>query len=404
MIAVPGSGAPGVRARASVARWLPTLVAAVVLGVLPSIAQADARQVAEREAAVTQQLDSVRAEIRALAEAQQRLDGERDAATRELRAADQALDSAARALRELDAELQSRAEELQHLQRQQSGLHDGLGARRSELSALLRSAYALGRHEQLKLLLAQSDGERIGRALAYQRYFQRERLRQIDALMAQLAELARMQQAVDRQTERLSAARIDQQAAVAALQAEREAQRALVAALESRFADGRARLAALGRDETALLRLIESLKDVFADIPHQLAGGEPLAKQRGRLPRPLAGRLLAGFGGRLADGRASTGWWIGAEAGTPVRAVGHGRVAFADWMKGYGLLLIIDHGDGFMSLYASNESLMKEIGDWVQAGDTVAAVGNSGGQPQAGLYFELRQKGRAVDPKVWMRP
>jgi murein hydrolase activator len=379
------------------------LAGLLLAALLPALALATPAAPAEGEAEARARLDAVRGEIRRLSAAQHELDGERNAAARELRAADQSLDAAARVLRETDAGLQTQAEALAHLQAQQAELERGLGTERSELAALLRSAYALGRHEQLKLLLAQDHGERIGRVLAYQRYFQRERLRQIDRLLAQLAELARLQQAVDAQRTRLAAARLDQHAALAALEASREAQQALLKQLESRFADGRARLAALGRDEAALLRLLESLKDIFADIPQQLAGGQPLAQQRGRLPRPLAGRLLSAFGGRLPDGRPSSGWWLAADAGQPVRAIAHGRVAYADWMRGYGLLLIIDHGDGYMSLYASNESLMKEIGDWVQAGDTIAAVGNSGGQSQPGLYFELRHQGRPVDPQLWVK-
>jgi murein hydrolase activator len=369
-----------------------------------ALAQGDARPAATREAEAQQQLASLREQIRALGAAQAALDGERNAAARELRDADRTLAAAATALRETEAELARQAERLRELEAERATVADRLETQRDTLAALLRSAHALGRHHQLKLLLSHSDGARIGRSLAYQRYFQRERLRQIERLLAQLLELAEAQQSVDAQQQRLSAARIEQQQATDALSEQRDLQRARLETINTRFADGKARLAALGRDEAGLLRLLESLKDVFADIPTQLAGAGGFAGQRGRLRRPLAGSVLAAFGGTLPDGRRSSGWLIAAEAGTAVRAVAHGRVAFAEWLKGYGLLLIVDHGDGYMSLYAGNESVQKDIGDWVQPGDVVAAAGNSGGQPRSGLYFELRRNGQPIDPKGWLSP
>lgn len=380
------------------------LAAAALLALLAGAALGAVPTTAEREAAARAELDALRAEIAALQASQQSLDGERNAAARELRDADQALAATAAELRATEAALAERDAELQALQARQATLDASLDGERAALSGLLRAAHALGRHQHLKLLLAQDEAARVGRALAYQRYFQAARMRQIDALRRRLLELVELQQAIAGQQQKLAAARLDHQAAAAALEAERERSRQLLAGIETRVRDARGRLAALGRDEAALLKLIASLQDVFADIPRQLEGGEPLARQRGRLPRPLAGRIKAAFGGRLPDGRTSKGWLVEAGNGSPVQAIAHGRVAFADWMKGYGLLLILDHGDGYMSLYAANESLLKEIGDWVQPGETVAAVGASGGQAEPGLYFELRRNGQPIDPKGWLRP
>src|SRR5690606_34912581 len=139
---------------------------------------------------------------------------------------------------------------------------------------------------------------------------------------------------------------------------------------------------ALGRDEKALAALLERLRDVFADIPQQLDGDRPLAELKGRLPAPLQGTVRSAFGGTLPDGRRSNGWLLGASAGTEVRAIAHGRVAFADWLRGYGLIAIIDHGDGYMSLYAQNDALLAEAGAWVRPGDVLATVGSSGGQQE----------------------
>ena len=142
---------------------------------------------------------------------------------------------------------------------------------------------------------------------------------------------------------------------------------------------------------------------MFADIPKQLSGAEPFASMRGRLAWPLAGKIVTAFGAADESGRRSSGLLVAAKTGTAVHAVSHGRVVFADWLRGYGLMIIVDHGDGYLSLYGCNETLLKDVGDWVNAGETIATSGASGGQKTPGLYFELRTKGQPVDPRAWLR-
>lgn len=356
---------------------------------------------AAREAEAERQLARVRKEIAELGAARQALEGERGDAARTLREADQAVDRESRALRGIDARIGEQELELAKLETARQGLETRLGAQREALAALLRSAYALGRHEQLKLLLAQDRIESLARVLAYHRYFQRDRVSRIDSLMAELADLAAVVRQVNAQREALDASRVAQQAQLAGLEAQREERRALLAALEARFKDTDSRLKALGRDEQALVGLLERLHDIFADIPDRIDATQPFAQRRSRLTAPLKGKTLVGFGGTLPDGRTSHGWLIAAESGAPIRAVAHGRVAFADWLKGYGLIVILDHGEGWMSLYAQNDSLQREVGEWVDAGDVLASAGSSGGQTRAALYFELRRGGRPVDPRGW---
>src|SRR5690606_14778037 len=174
----------------------------------------------------------------------------------------------------------------------------------------------------------------------------------------------------------LDALRGEQQQALGALEAQRGERAAVLDELGRRHADRSARLAELERDQRALVALLERLRDVFADIPPELDGAQALEQRRGALPRPLAGKVLAGFGGTLPDGRASRGWLLAADPGTEVHAIAHGRVAFADWLRGYGLIAIVDHGRGWMSLYAQNEALLVAPGAWVQAGDALATVGS----------------------------
>jgi septal ring factor EnvC (AmiA/AmiB activator) len=359
---------------------------------------------ARKEAAAEQQLEALRAQIKAIAAGQRELEGARGEATLGLREADATVSQAVRNLRRTEASIATQEQELQLLQEKQRVLEAGLGAQREALAALVRSAYALGRHEQLKLLLAQDRMSDLARVLAYHRYFQADREQRINGLTAELRELAAVAQQVTDQQQILESARQQQQTELTALEAQRSERATVLAALESQFKDSAARLAALGRDEKSVVRLLEQLRDAVADIPRQVEDNRPFASRRGQLGRPLAGAALAGYGGRLPDGRTSDGLLIAGTAGAEVRAAAPGRVAFSDWLTGYGLLLILDHGDGWMSLYAFNDALLKDVGDWVRAGEPLATVGSSGGQGRPALYFELRRNGQPQDPKPWLKP
>jgi septal ring factor EnvC (AmiA/AmiB activator) len=357
---------------------------------------------ASRERETRQDLERVRAEIEALGKQHRATEGERGEALDALRDRDLAINAIARELAALDATAARQQDDLDRLEEQKQALATTLATQRRALAALLRSAYALGRHEELKLLLQQDDVAAIARVLAYHRYFQRARIERIDDLLADLAELARLEDTIRTRSAELAATRASHEAERGHLEAERAERAALVARLDSRLASERARMAALGKDRAALQRLLEQLRDVFADIPRSLADDVSFAAQKGRLRWPLEGRLVWKYGHADKSGRKSAGWLIAATTGSGVHAVARGRVAFADWFRGYGLLLILDHGDGWFSLYGCNEALLKEVGDWVEAGEVVANSGASGDFTAAALYFELRRRGEAVDPAPWL--
>lgn len=356
---------------------------------------------AAREVEAQQRLDVVREDIAKLTGTLVTLDSERGEAVRALREADRSVDREGRALQEIQTQVAAQEVELARLEVEREVLERRLDRQRKALAGLLRSAYALGQHEQLKLLLAQDRIDALARVLAYHRYFERDRITRIEALLGELQQLADVVRKVREQRLLLAQSQALQQERIGALEAQREERRVLVADLDARFRDADTRLKALARDEQALTQLLEKLHDIFADIPEQLDAAQPFSRRQGKLTRPVAGSTLVAFAGKLPDGRTSQGWLIAAEAGIPVRAVAHGRVAFSDWLNGYGLIVILDHGDGYMSLYAQNDSLHREVGDWVDAGDAIASVGSSGGQLRPALYFELRRGGRPVDPKNW---
>jgi len=364
--------------------------------------EADPKTAAQEHEA-RQKLDAVRAEIKALTEQQRAIEGERGEAAKALRTKETALAEVAKDVRALDDKLAAQQADLDKLDAERTKLETALKSQRDALAALLRSAYALGRNEELKLLLQQNDVAAIARVLAYNRYFQRARVGRIDQLSADLEDLAKVQESIRTKTAELGATRNARAAEGDKLETERSEREKLVEELDSKLKEQGARVAALGKDEKALTSLIEKLRDVFADIPKQLSGAEPFASQRGRLAPPVAGKVVRGFGAVDESGRKSSGLLLAAKSGTAVHAVSHGRIVFADWLRGYGLMIIVDHGDGYLSLYGCNETLLKDVGDWVNAGETIATSGASGGQKTPGLYFEVRAKGQPVDPKAWLR-
>lgn len=366
-------------------------------------AQTDDAARAAQESQAKHKLVQVRAQIHELAAAQQDTNAKRNDALTALRDQELKIAATAKQLRVLDGQIKDRQNKLDDLLKRRAVLDDRLEDQRDALAALLRSAYAMGRGEELKLLLAQDKAADIARMLAYYRYFEHARLGEIDALMKNLDALATVQNDIETQTAALRNSRADQAEQAGRMDAERAARKRALDQLDATLKDQKSRLAALGRDEKALTDLIAKLQDIFADIPQNLVGAEPFAALRGKLRWPLRGRIAEKFGAGTGGGTASQGVLIAARDGSEVHAVSHGRVAFADWLRGYGLLLIVDHGDGYLSLYGYNETLLKDVGDWVDAGTVIATSGDSGGRPTPGLYFELRYKGKAIDPMAWLQ-
>lgn len=390
---------------ASLAKRTLRHVATALLVLAMSIAVAQEPTPAQRKAketAAQQQLETLRKQIKELTAHSEEQRGERDALTRDVREQDLAIASIAKDLRGFDDAIAAKQVELAGLDARRDGLVTSLRSQREALAGLLRSAYALGRHEELKLLLQQDDVAAIARVLAYHRYFQQAQVRQIGALQKELAELARVQQSITEAKTSLATSREARAGESAKLDQQRAERARLLATVESDLAQASSRINAMAKDEKGLVDLLEQLKDVFADIPTQLTGAEPFASLRGRLPKPVSGKVLAKFGSE-SNGQRSSGVRLAATAGSEVRAVAYGRVVFADWFKGYGLMIIIDHGDNYLSLYGYNETLRREVGDWVQSGEIVASSGASGGQHGDSVYFELRQKGSAIDSAPWFK-
>ena len=374
---------------------------AFFIGALVGLLASGAAAQTDKETQALNKLASVRAELKELATQQREIEAQRNEASKVLREADQKVSAASKSLRQTEISIAHQETELQRLRGEAEQMQKNLAAQREQLAALVRSAYALGRHEQLKLLLAQDQMRDLTRVLVYHRYIQNMRADRAAQLVKSLEGLANLMRDIEQRSQTLVQARDTQQSHLQSLESQRAQRSELISELNKRFRSDADRIAALGRDEQALVKLIAQLQDVLSDVPAQPEDARPFATRKGRWVKPLSGSVLAAYGGRLPDGRRSEGQLIAGTEGASVRAVAPGRVAFADWLNGYGLIIILDHGDGWMSLYASNDALLREAGEWVQTGEPVAHVGGSGGQGRAALYFELRQKGRPVDPASW---
>lgn len=376
-------------------RWRLGLLLCAASGL--ALAAADARR-----DEVEQQLAALRRQLAQVAEEQRRVEGERRAEVEALAGLDRAIQAARIELDAADAGLARQQAALAALEQERDALQRGLERERAALRGLVRAWHLGGRDQPLRELLAPDHLDQLLRRRAYLGYLREHRQARARELLDSLRRLAEAERALREQEAAVAEARARQAQAVERLERARAERAQALAAIEHRHASLRERAALLGRDEQRLAALLRSLQDVLADVPENPPQAQPLARRKGQLPRPLPGRLHSAFAGTLPDGRPSKGWWIEARPGAEVRAVARGRVAFADWMRGYGLLLILDHGEGYMSLYAGGDALLAEPGEWVEAGQVVARAGDSGGFSRSGVYFELRRNGQALDPAAWL--
>jgi septal ring factor EnvC (AmiA/AmiB activator) len=361
-------------------------------------AHAQPRSAAEQEAA----LAAVRKEIAALEARIARQTTARDTRARELRDLEVAIAAGTRKLEAIRADLRRQQARQRAIADEQRAARAQLAAERAALAAQVRMSYVTGREELVKLLLSQENPADLGRMLVYYDYFNRARSARIGAVDTELQKLRGLDAEAEGVRASLAALETSQTAEVASLGEARDERRNWLAQQQSELEDSVRKVANLRTEEKRLADLVKELAELLAELPAESA--EPFARMRGKLRWPVQGKLAGEFG-KLRDGGPMrwNGVLLEARQGTEVRAVYHGRVAYADWLPGLGLLLIVDHAGGYMSLYGHNDVLLKEPGDWVSPGDPIAQVGDTGGQARPGLYFEIRQNGNPVNPQLWIR-
>lgn len=325
-------------------------------------------------------------------------------------------DSLLGALKRTETEIGSVTAELRHLNGRTEAVHlkiqdlnderllekARLDTMRASLARELQLAYKTGRQEQIKLLLSQEDPDTVGRVLVYHGYFARARVGRMQDMQASLQHMNEIEQALVEKKAEIEALRQQQTDKSLRLTAEQDSRRKILEQLQAKLGTRTSELTTLEQDQVRLQKLVQSLTLALQEIPQGDGQYVSLRKLKGKLHWPVAGRITQSFGAKEAHGTLRTrGVRIATRAGTDVRAIASGRIAFSDWLRGFGLLLIIDHGEGYMSLYGQNRSLYKEVGEWVERGETVAAAGDSGGQVKAGLYLELRKNGKPFNPGPW---
>ncbi len=329
--------------------------------------------------------------------------GQRTELNRQLEHSEQAIGRLARRLRVLQGQLKRQGQRVQALRDNERQQGEALQRQRALLARQIRAAYTMGRQEQLRILLNQEDPAGVSRLLTYYDYLNRERARRMADIRQQLQRLSETRKTMELEQQRLAHLEREQRERKLALEKEQFARRKVVAQLAHEIEGQGAHLSRLHKDEKQLQALLQGLQQALADIPVETSRQISFSKVRGRLPWPVKGVIRKAFGDPKIGQLRWDGVMIAAPEGREVRAVHAGRVAFADWLRGFGLLLIVDHGDGYMTLYGHNQSLFKEAGDWVDKGETIATAGNTGGRRETGVYFAIRHKGRPVNPVRWCR-
>jgi len=289
-----------------------------------------------------------------------------------------------------------------------------IAAEQATLSSLLYQQYVTGQSDAVKLVLNREDPNEIARQLHYLGYVSRARAELLASLRYNLANLEKLADETRDKSAELRALQNEEASQKRRLEKDKAERQHVYARVSGEIAQSRKQLSTLKRDEERLTRLIERLAKEVARkkpgkritnqaLPSADSGSGPFRKLKGRLRLPVLGELMNRFGSQRKDsGLSWKGLFISAEPGREVKAIAGGRVVYADWLRGFGNLMIVDHGDGYMSLYGNNEALLKQVGDETRAGDTIAAIGNSGGNPDSGLYFELRYQGKPFDPLPWV--
>jgi septal ring factor EnvC (AmiA/AmiB activator) len=373
-----------------------------------------------------------------------------------LSASEAAISNANRSLRELAAEQERTKKRLEKLTVSQEALETAVAQQRNRLEKMLRGQYVGGQDDRVKLLLSGDNPNRIARELRYLGYVSAEQSKAIDILQQNLAAIEANKLDAEEARNALEDIADEQREQKTLLEKEKNKRKALLLQLSSQLSSQRKQAGNLSRDEERLSSLVEKLAALIAQQrkaeeeeakrrarakaeqkekqaakgrsadksaerpeasppkvasktapesepePPTVSDGSGFASMKGKLKLPVKGELMASFGARRADGPNWKGLFITAAEGAEVKAIAAGEIIFADWMRGFGNLLVVDHGGQYMTIYGNNQSLLKRPGDKLKAGEVIATVGNSGGNEQSGLYFEMRYQGRAIDPSSWM--
>lgn len=335
-----------------------------------------------------------------------------------LRESEQAISEANRELRQLTRQSRESNAKLDALRKSSQDTGNTLRAQQDLLGRMLRQQYLQGQSDALRLTLNREDPNEMARQLHYLAHIARARAQLVDGLRSNLREIDRLKAEIAEEAAAIARIAAEQIAQRKRLEQEKRARAAVLSRVSRDIRARQREMRGMRANENRLTRLVDQLAKLMVrkpatgsrprprtdSVPSSRNDDSPFAALRGKLALPVRGELGSRFGSPRADGGLTwKGLFIAAKSGDDVRAVADGRVVYADWLRGFGNLLIVDHGDNYMTLYANAEALLKQVGDVIRGGEPVATVGNSGGNAESGLYFEMRHEGRPFDPLNWVK-
>lgn len=347
-------------------------------------------------------LGTVRSQIKSIQKSLGSIQADRKGVVAELKSIERNYGKIVKSLKDLQDQEAIQTRKLEEIDTEFERLRLSIKEQSQMVSDELRSAFTIGRANRLKLVLNQQDPNRINRLLVYYDYISRARVTRLSDLRHGVEELDFLQNEHIKEVERLNQLLQRKTSEQQRLDELILARQRVLAKLDKAFAEKGAKLTRLKENERRLIDLVASIQRRIDSFPSGGKADLPFHKARGNLAWPTQGKLAKQFGSQRVAGKWQ-GVVIEADEGTPVKAVSGGHVVYADWLRGYGLLSILDHGNGYMTLYAFNQSLYKEVGDWAEQGEVIASVGRSGGRVKPGLYFEIRMRGKPMDPAKWCR-
>jgi septal ring factor EnvC (AmiA/AmiB activator) len=330
-------------------------------------------------------------------------ESEHDKLNETLQASDKKIGSIAKKIDKTRTLLKQERSRLKKLQAEQSQLRDLKSKQKQQLAKQLGGAQKLGNQGSIKVLLNQNDPQQISRMLKYFEYFNKARMESIQTLIINLKRLNNIENEILSQQNKLIKTEQSLLKKNEQFNNEKQQHKKLLVLLESRRNEKSNDLSKKQQDQKRLQQLINEVATLL-DNSVRKQDARPIRSLKGKLPRPTKGRIVKAFGNNNLQTRSKwQGWLMKGYEGSAITAIHHGRIVFSDWLRGFGLLLIIDHGDGYLSLYARNQTLSKSVGDWVYQGENIATLGSSGGFKEPRLYFEIRHKGRPQDPAAWLK-
>ncbi|MDZ7924250.1 MAG: peptidoglycan DD-metalloendopeptidase family protein [Marinagarivorans sp.] len=351
----------------------------------------------------TAKLDELKAAIEELKNQLNSVKGNRSTVQKDLENSESKIGELNKKTKELEQQIKNNQTQLNQLQRDKEALTSVKKQQQRQVAEHVNTAYRLGQQSHLKMLLNQRDASLMTRHLKYFDYVVAARATQITNANQTLAELNRLEPAIQKEQATLARNNNSLREQQQALNAQQQERQRTLTKLNATIASADQKLKQQEKDKLRLQNLIERVVKVSGNLEAPVKSHN-ITLLKGQLPWPTSGRISHSFGSQLISGKMTwQGIMIDAPSDAPVKAIHHGRIVFSDYLRGHGLLIIIDHGQGMLSLYAHNKSLFKTLGEWVNAGEVIAGVGNSGGQSQTGLYFELRQNGQPTNPQSWLR-